>query len=245
MYLKNDDLSRLNSNMRCIHVAIILCLCALLVATSYFSRRAVAMEKLNKTIELPGPRQNSEFSLERALRERRSVREYRRESITLAQLSQLLWAAQGISDPRGYRTAPSAGALYPLEVYVMVGDVKDLPVGVYHYRPDGHRLLRVASDDRRKQMERAALGQDWVRQNAALLVFTAVESRTTGKYRQRGIRYVHIEVGHAAQNVMLQVQALGLGAAVVGAFDDDQVGEILDLPSNERALYLMPVGKPR
>ena len=203
------------------------------------------MENINETIELPTPGQDSETSLEGALRERRSVREFRQEPVTLAQLSQLLWAAQGITDSRGFRTAPSAGALYPLEVYVMVGNVMDLPVGLYKYRPDGHRLLRMASDDRRKQMERAAMGQDWVRENAALFVFSSVDSRTTRKYGQRGIRYIHIEVGHAAQNVMLQAQTLGLGAAVVGAFNDDYVDEILDLPENERSLYLMPIGKPR
>ena len=203
------------------------------------------MEKINETIELPPPRQDSEFSLERALSERRSVREFRQESIALAQLSQLLWAAQGITDSRGYRTAPSAGALYPLEVYVMVGDVKGLPVGLYKYQPDGHSLLRMAGDDRRKQMKRAALGQDWVSESAALLVFTSVDSRTTGKYGERGIRYVHIEVGHAAQNVMLQAQVFGLGAAVVGAFHDDRVDEILGLQKNERSLYLMPIGRPQ
>lgn len=203
------------------------------------------MEKINETIELPPSMQDSEFSLERALSERRSVRDFSQEPVTLAQLSQLLWAAQGITNSRGYRTAPSAGALYPLEIYVMVGDVKGLSAGMFKYRPDGHTLIKLVNDDRRKQMERAALGQDYVSENAVLIVFSSIDSRTTGRYGERGIRYVHIEVGHAAQNVMLQAQALGLGAAVVGAFDDNLVDEILDLPKNERALYLMPIGIPR
>ena len=203
------------------------------------------MEKINETIELPTPRRDSETSLERVISERRSVRDFRQEPITLTQLSQLLWAAQGVTDSRGYRAAPSAGALYPLEVYVVVGDVKGLAAGLFKYQPNGHTLLRMAKDDRRKQMERAALGQDWVSNNAVLFVFSSVDSRTTTKYGERGIRYIHIEVGHAAQNVMLQAQALGLGAAVVGAFDDNHVDEILGLPKNERALYLMPIGKPR
>jgi SagB-type dehydrogenase family enzyme len=245
MYLMINGLSRQNSNTHYVHVATILFLCALVAGTSYFAGRAVAMEKINETIELTAPGQDSETSVELALRERRSVREFRREPITLAQLSQLLWAAQGITDSRGYRTAPSAGALYPLEIYVMVGNVKDLPVGLYKYQPDGHRLLRMASDDRRKQMKRAAMGQNWVSENAALFVFSSVDSRTTRKYGRRGIRYIHIEVGHAAQNVMLQARTLELGAAVVGAFDDNYVNEILDLPENERSLYLMPIGKPR
>ena len=203
------------------------------------------METENELIELPAPRTDSGFGVERALRERRSVRQFSDDAIALSQLSQLLWSAQGITDSRGFRTAPSAGALYPLEVYVMVGNVTGLPVGIYKYRPDGHKLLRTASDDRRKQMERAAWGQDWVGKNAGLLVFSSVDSRTTGKYGHRGIRYVHIELGHAAQNVLLQAQALGLGAAVVGAFRDDFVKEILDLPGDQRALYMIPIGKLR
>jgi SagB-type dehydrogenase family enzyme len=103
----------------------------------------------------------------------------------------------------------------------------------------------MSNDDRRQQMEGAALGQDWVSNNAVLFVFSSVDSRTTRKYGERGVRYVHIEVGHAAQNVMLQAQALGLGAVVVGAFDDNRAAEIMDLPKNERVLYLMPIGKPQ
>ena len=181
------------------------------------------MEQTSKTIELPTPRQDGAFSLEHALRQRRSVQDFRNVPITLSQLSQLLWAAQGITDSRGFRTAPSAGALYPLEVYVLVGDVKGLSTGVYNYQPDDHKLIRTASDDRRKQMERAAWNQDWVSENAVLIVFASVDSRTTRKYGRRGVRYVHIEVGHAAQNVLLQARALGLGATVVGAFADDLV----------------------
>jgi SagB-type dehydrogenase family enzyme len=225
--------------------ATMLCLSVLAAGTACFAGRVLAMDQTNKSIALPAPRQDSEFSLEQALRERRSVRQFSRESIMLAQLSQLLWAAQGITDSRGYRTAPSAGARYPLEIYVMPGHVKGLPVGLYKYQADGHMLHRIASDDRRKQMERAAWGQDWVSENAALIVFCSVDSRTTGKYGRRGVRYVHIETGHAAQNVMLQAQAMGLGATVVGAFGDDFTGEILDLPENERVVYLMPIGKPR
>jgi SagB-type dehydrogenase family enzyme len=242
---KINGLSQQDPNTHYFFLVIILCLCALFAETGYFVGRVEAMEKINESIELPAPGQDSEYSLEKALSERRSVRNFSEEPITLEQLSQLLWAAQGITDSRGYRTAPSAGALYPLEIYVMVGDVKGLSVGMFKYQPDGHKLLMMASDDRRKQMEHAAWGQDWVRKNAALLVFTSIDSRTTGKYGERGVRYVHIEVGHAAQNVMLQAQALELGAAVVGAFRDGRAGEIIGLPGNERVLYLMPVGKPQ
>jgi SagB-type dehydrogenase family enzyme len=226
-------------------MAMMLVLWGTLAGAALFSARTVAMDETNSIIELPTPHHDSDFSLERALQVRRSVREFRDDPITLAQLSQLLWAAQGITDSRGLRTAPSAGALYPLELYVLAGDVAGLPEGIYKYRVNGHKLLRLSAEDRRRQLERAAWDQDYVRRNAALIVFAAVESRTTGKYGRRGLRYIHIEVGHAAQNVMLQAQALGLGAAVVGAFDDDRVEDLLDVPGNEQALYLMPIGKPR
>jgi SagB-type dehydrogenase family enzyme len=203
------------------------------------------MEQQSDLIKLPPPRQDSDMSVERALRERRSIREFRDEQISLQQLSQLLWAAQGITSREGYRTAPSAGALYPLEVYVLAGNVESLPIGLFRYRPNGHKLVRISNDDRRNQMQKAALGQKWIADSAALIAFASVDSRTTGKYGKRGIGYIHIEVGHVAQNVMLQAVALGLGSAVVGAFDDDTVADILKLPERERPLYLMPIGTKR
>lgn len=203
------------------------------------------METDRDTIALPTPRLDSDFSIERALRERRSVREFRDRAISLAQLSQLLWAAQGITARGGLRTAPSAGALYPLEIYVLIGDVDDLSPGVYRYQPQGHRLHRIADEDRRRDMERAALGQDSIGHNAVLLAFASVDARTTGKYGKRGLRYVEIEVGHAAENVMLQAQALGLACAVVGAFNDGETAKVLGLRRGERPLYLIPVGVPR
>ncbi len=206
---------------------------------------AVTMGTDRDTIALPTPRLDSKFSIERALHQRRSVREFRKQAISLAQLSQLLWAAQGITARGGLRAAPSAGALYPLEIYVLVGKVDGLEEGVYRYEPHGHSLRRVVDEDRRPQMERAALGQDVVGDNAVLLAFASVDARTTGKYGERGLRYVEIEVGHAAENVMLQAQALGLACAVVGAFSDTQAAKVLELPRGERPLYLMPVGVPR
>ena len=203
------------------------------------------MEADQKTIELPPPRKDSDFSLERALLERRSVRYLSEDPITLSQLSQLLWSGQGITDHRGYRSAPSAGALYPLEVYVMVGHVKGLATGLYRYQPEGHTLLAMANEDLRKQVEDAALDQDWMAKNAVLIALCAVDSRTTKKYGRRGIRYIHIEVGHAAQNILLQAHAIGLNTAVVGAFDDDSVKGIMGLSENERALYFIAVGKSR
>jgi SagB-type dehydrogenase family enzyme len=195
-------------------------------------------------ISLPAPRQGSGFSLERALHERRSVREFGKTALTQEEVSQLLWAAQGITSRDGLRTAPSAGALHPLELYLAAGNVQNLDPGIYKYVPPGHKLKKIMAGDQRRELAAAALSQDYVANAAAVLVFTAVERRTTRKYGSRGVRYMHIEVGHAAQNVFLQATALGLGAVVVGAFDDDRLRELLKLPEGEAPSYLMPLGRP-
>ncbi len=196
-------------------------------------------------IKLPPPRYESKTSLEQALLKRRSVREYSDAPLLLHELSQLLWAAQGITSRDGLRTAPSAGALYPLEVYVVAGRVEGLPSGVYQYRPRDHELALIVSGDKRRELYEAALQQEWVREGAASLVFSAVYERTTWRYGERGIRYVHMEVGHAAQNVCLQATALDLGTVVVGAFHDDRVKRILHMPDEEQPLYILPVGRRR
>jgi SagB-type dehydrogenase family enzyme len=196
-----------------------------------------------KIISLPMPRLTGEQSLEALLQQRRSVREYQDAGLSLAEVSQLLWAAQGITHAEELRTAPSAGALYPLELFVVVGDLEGMNVGVYHYQPEGHRLRLIKQQDHRRALARAALSQPWVSEAAAVLVFAGVVERTTKKYGQRGIRYVHIEVGHAAQNAFLQTEALGLATVVVGAFDDDAVAEVLGLPSEAQPLLLMPIGR--
>jgi SagB-type dehydrogenase family enzyme len=194
-------------------------------------------------MKLPEPRYDSDISLEESLSRRRSTREYTNEPLTLEELSQLLWAAQGITHPSGYRTAPSAGALYPLEVYVASGNVRGLAPGIYRYDAGEHQLVRVIEGDRRRQLANAALRQSSVREGAIVIVLTAVYERTTVKYGDRGIRYVHIEVGHTAQNLCLEVAALGLGAVTIGAFYDEQVTRILELPDGEQPLYLIPVGR--
>lgn len=194
-------------------------------------------------IALPEPRRTSATSVEEALSRRRSVRAYGDEPLTLAEVSQLLWAAQGVTSERGLRTAPSAGALYPLELYLVAGNVTGLSDGVYRYRPSGHGLARVLEGDRREELYLAARSQASVRAAAAIIVFAAIYERTTGKYGERGIRYVHIEVGHAAQNVFLQAAALDLSAVVVGAFQDDAVKRVVTMSEAEQPLYLMPVGR--
>ncbi|MCK5382460.1 MAG: SagB/ThcOx family dehydrogenase [Gammaproteobacteria bacterium] len=200
------------------------------------------MADSHETLALPEPDRSGRHPLEVLLQQRRSVREYRDKSLSLSDIGQLLWAAQGITDSRGLRAAPSAGALYPLELYVVAGRVDRLPAGVYHYQPDGHRLLAMRRGDRRYGLAQAALGQSWLADAAAVVVFAAVYERTARKYGERAVRYVHIETGHAAQNLFLQAGALDLDTVTVGAFNDDAVAALLQLPADARPLLLMPVG---
>ncbi|MDH3973623.1 MAG: SagB/ThcOx family dehydrogenase [Deltaproteobacteria bacterium] len=193
-----------------------------------------------ESIKLPPPILNGKFSLEKTLQKRRSVREYSGKKLRLAQVSQLLWAAQGITSSDGMRTAPSAGALYPMEIYLLAGYVENLPQGIYRYRPEEHDMQTVAEGDFRDKLAEAALGQECIKEGAAVIIITAVYERTTVKYRDRGIRYVHMEVGHIAQNIYLQARSLDLGTVFVGAFYDRGVKKVLNI--HEEPLGIMPVG---
>jgi len=193
-----------------------------------------------KISSLPQPSLKGDVSVEEALARRRSIRSFSEEKLTTEEISQLLWAAQGITQRgTGFSTAPSAGALYPLEVYLVTED------GLFHYMSQGHRLERLEDSDLRNELAGAALGQRAVREAAVDFVVTAVYSRTTRKYGPRGERYVHIEVGHLGQNIHLQAVALGLGSLSVGAFSDEQVRRVLSLPKEEVPLYIIPVGHPK
>ena len=201
-------------------------------------------KSINDRIKLPEPKYDSSVSIEQAMLERRSVRTYQDEPLTLSEVAQVLWSAQGITDSkRAYRTAPSAGALFPLEVYVVIGNVDGIAEGVYKYKPDKHELTKISGGDVRDKLAVAALGQACVRKGAIAIVFSAIYERTTRKYSDRGVRYVHMEAGHAAQNVCLQAVSLNLGTVVVGAFRDDEVSKILNLSDEEQPLYILPVGK--
>lgn len=195
-----------------------------------------------KTLSLSTPVREGSVSLERALQDRRTRRVFDAKPLTLADVAQLLWAMQGTTAPDGGRTAPSAGALYPLEVYVAVGDAQGIAEGIYRYVSAGHELVAVAAGDVREMLAAAALGQQWVAQAAIIFIIGAVEARTTAKYGPRGVRFVHIEVGHTAQNALLQAEALGLNAGVVGAFDGDLVAQALNLPADTQPIYLIPIG---
>lgn len=196
------------------------------------------------TVELPAPHHDGSISVEAALLRRRSIRAYHAEPLRLDEVAQLLWAAQGISDPAtGARTAPSAGALYPLDVSIVAAEVAGLGPGVYRYHPSAHALTQLQPGDVRRELAGAALGQLPVRDAAAVILISGVYERTTVKYGDRGVRYVWMEAGHAAQNVYLQATALGLGTVVVGAFDDEAARRVAGLGEREQPLYLMPIGR--
>jgi SagB-type dehydrogenase family enzyme len=187
------------------------------------------------------------MSVREAITRRRSVRDYAIRPLSLTQLSELLWAAQGITEPsRQLRTAPSAGALYPLEIYVVVkeGGVTGFDAGIYHYRAQENSLTLVKGGDFSFKLKTAALDQDAVGLAPVNLVTTAVLQRTTVKYGDRGVQYAFLEAGHAAENVFLQAQSLGLATVVIGAFDDDAVRAMLGVRAAERPMYIQPIGVP-
>ena len=225
---------------RTLYALIALCLLALTGCGLPTATAEPASPQSAAVMLLPTPVLDSETSIEEALVGRRSVRELEDIPLTAAELGQLLWASQGITSQRGLRTAPSAGALYPLEVYVAS------EAGLYHYDPQGHRLLTISHEDFRLELYQAALRQEPVRDAPAILILAAVYERTEQKYgAERGPRYVHLEAGHAAQNLLLEAVALGLGAVPIGAFQDEQVQHVLGLPSDHEPLYLIPVGRSR
>ena len=201
------------------------------------------MAESNEFIKLPDPVLKGEHSVEMLLQQRRSVRSYQKSSLNLAKVGQLLWSAQGVTDAKGLRTAPSAGALYPLKLFVVVGDVNELSAGIYQYNTEQHSLVKRANGDLRKLLQNAAHDQTCIGEAAIIIVFAAIYQRTTWKYEKRGVRYVHMEVGHASQNLFLQAEGLGLGTVVVGSFDDDEVRDVLNLDSDVQPLSLMPVGR--
>ena len=193
---------------------------------------------------LPSPDTTGGMPVEAALQGRRSVRQFADRPLPIQDLSQILWAAQGVTGLQGYRTAPSAGALYPLEILVAAGEVEGLGSGVYRYRPGSQSLVPVSAGDPRAALSSAALDQAAVRDAPAVLIIAAVPARTTAKYGERGSRYVDMEAGHASQNVYLQAQSLGLGTVAIGAFMDGEVAAVAGLDPGEIPRYLMPVGYP-
>jgi len=191
---------------------------------------------MSEIITLPKPNQDGLMSLEKAIFTRRSRRDFSPQSLTFEQIGQLVWAAQGQGAGSSYRTAPSAGATYPLELFVITAD------GLFQYLPSKHSLEKLSGQDLRAALAAAAWGQEFVEAAPLTLVFAAEFSRTTNHYGKRGIRYVYMEAGHAAQNLHLQAEVLGLGSVAVGAFDDSSVNKVLSLPKNLEPIYMVTVG---
>ncbi len=191
-------------------------------------------------MQLPEPKRDGERSLEAAIQARRSRRVFEDKAITKEQLGQVLWCTQGMTDERGLRAVPSAGATFPLEVYAVVGKVEGMEPGLYRYMWELHALEVVKKGELRKQLAQAALSQQFIASAPATIVIAADYQRTAARYGGRAQRYVYMEVGHAGQNIYLQCETLGLCTCAVGAFEDRQVKEVLGIA--EEPLYIMPFG---
>ncbi len=210
------------------------------------------------TVPLPAPILTGPCSVESALAARKSIRAFKNEPMGLATLSQLLWAAQGVTRvedapqgwnwgpwPGGKRTAPSAGAMYPVELYAVAGKVDGLRPGIYKYNAQKHELLTICPGDRRSQMSTRGPGQKWIEDAPCLFVVSGIQGRLEPRFGDRSTRYLHFEVGHTVENICLQAVALGLGTTVVGSFVDDTVKKIVGIPEGEQPLAIVPVGKAR
>lgn len=193
-------------------------------------------------IKLPEPKVSGWSRIEELIEERRSIRRYTERELSDSVISRILWAAQGISSEDGLRTVPSAGALYPLEIRLVAGEGSGFEPGTYRYVPEENVLVQEIKGDLREKLSKAALFQPLIENAFASIVISAVYPRITSKYGKRGIRYAHLEAGHAAQNVYLLGAELGIGTCAVGAFDDEEVRKVLKMPINEDPLYILPLG---
>jgi len=197
-----------------------------------------------KTVILPKPDLSGTMSIEQTLQKRRSIRSYSDEPLTLQEISQLAWSAQGISDESsGFRTAPSAGATFPMEIYLLVTGLADVADGVYRYNYKEHTLENKINGDMRQNLFEVSLRQPSITNAPVVMVITGVLERTEQRYGQRALRYVYMEAGHVAQNVYLQGVALDVGTVVIGAFQDEGVSRVMELEDGEHPLYIMPLGK--
>lgn len=205
-----------------------------LISSPFFVSGEEEMKR--EIISLPKPIFKGIVSIEETILQRRSVRQYSDKRMTFQQVSQILWAAQGITDRRGLRTAPSAGALFPLEIYIVGRN------GFFQYRPQGHKLIEISRKDMRSELAVAAWGQSFIAEAPINIIISAVYERVTSKYGDRGVRWSDIEAGHVAQNIHLQAVALGLDSVAIGAFNDEEIYSLLGLSKVETPLYIIPVG---
>ena len=196
-------------------------------------------------MKLPPPEIEGVISLERTIKTRRTIRSFSSKHLSLKQLSQILWSAQGITEDNGFkRAAPSAGALYPMDAYAVIGTegVEGFKAGCYHYQPNNHSVSLILEGDLRNELARTSLLQMWMADPPVSIVITAEYDRITLKYGKRGVRYAMIEAGHIGQNIFLQAEALDLGAGIIGAFNDEEVIRIMQIPPTHEPLLIMPVG---
>ncbi len=197
----------------------------------------------DKKIFLPEPKTKGSVSVEETLSKRRSVRKFQDTPLSIPEVSQLLWAAYGITEKDGRKTTPSAGATYPLEIYVVVKNVEKLKPGLYKYDSGGHFLTNIKEGNFYNEISETTYQPQMCKSAPMIFVITAITEKTTSVYGERGIRYIFMETGHSAQNISLQGVSLGIGSVLVGAFDDDKVAGVLSLKNGEIPLYIIPVGK--
>ncbi|MFX1376720.1 MAG: SagB/ThcOx family dehydrogenase [Promethearchaeota archaeon] len=200
-----------------------------------------------KTIKLPNPEFNKNIMFWDIVRNRKSTRKFKNEPITLKQVSLLLFGMTGltrISPNFAFRTIPSAGGLYPIEVYATINNIENLEKGIYHYNISKHSLELIKNGDFRNTIARGCLDQKIAYNSAANFVWTAVIERSKWKYLQRCYRYIYLDAGHIGQNFYLIAEALGLGACTIGAIYDDELNELLELDGiNETVIYVGVIGK--
>jgi len=204
-----------------------------LAILTFIAGSSISQVKIN----LPKPKGSGKMSLEESILRRRSERNFISRELSIQQISQILWAAQGITDANfGFRSAPSAGALYPLSIYVLKKD------GFFKYLPNEHALLKISKEDKRPSLVRCSLGQSFIKEAPISIVIAANFSVTQKKYGPRAFRYVCMEIGHVAENIHLQAVAMGLGSVPVGAFWNDVVKNALELPEEQDPIYIIPLG---
>ena len=214
-------------------------------STSISCKEKGIMQKQNQIIKLPEPKFKSSISIEEAINKRRSIRKFDDSPLEINEISQLLWAAQGINTSDGRRTVPSAGATYPLEIYLASRKINGLDKGLYKYNPQSHSLIPIKYGDISSDIANSTLQKNIIYSATAIFIITADFERTTSVYGSRGNIYVYFEVGHAAQNLSLQAVGLKIGSVMIGAFDEKELKRLLGLPINETPLYIIPCGKTK
>lgn len=211
----------------------------------YYQQSNIKDENMSNNatiIQLPQPLYQGQLSIEEAINRRKSIRDYSNQPLTLIEVSQLLWAAQG-KNQEGSKVAPSAGALYSIEIYVVAKNVEGLVAGIYHYLSEDHALEVHQNTQIDQDLKKAAYDQSYVEEAPVKIIISGIFARTTKKYGERGIQYVYQESGHIAQNIYLQAESLGLGTVVVGGFDQKKVDNLFNFKEGQQTLYIMPVGK--